>query len=446
MKTGVSTERSEEEASPAPPTNKLTHLARSFIHTFMKPRHKLIVILLVIAALLIAYEHKKNGRRIMSITSSPQSLSFAPPTPNTTSTEPSTLTIAAPGTPKPTKPVVTVGVILPLTGVQSVYGQGIKEGLDLAAKGVNETEKFRIRVKLAYEDTASEPKNAPAAARKLIDRDQATLLITGLSPTSLAVAPIAEEKKIVLFTMASLASALNSAGSFVFKNDDVSSKLGDGLANAALAAGTKNSAILYANYNDSVIESKTAFAKTLAANGGAVTGEQGFTQDTTDFRTILGKLIAPQPASIAIFGLQRDCALATEQLRDLGYRGQLYGFTCMDDPEVITAAKQHLEGAVFVSFNGIPSPKFSQLTQNAYGHEPLRFSAEAFDGLKLMALALLRAYDGKHPITSEALRETLTHLTSYSGEAGSVTFDAEGNATRSLYVKTMKNGKIEIVP
>lgn len=415
----------------------------------MKPKHKLIVLLLVIAALLVAYEHKKNGRRIMSVTSSPQQISFvsATSTPETEANGASTITV--PGTFKDKKPVVTIGVILPLTGVQSVYGQGIKEGLDLAATGVNETEKFSIGVRLVYEDTASEAKNAPAAAQKLIDRDRATLLITGLSPTSLAVAPIAEEKKIVLFTMASLASTLNSAGPFVFKNDDVSSKLGDGLAHAARNAKTESAGILYANYNDSVVEAKTAFAKTFAANGGTVTSEQGFTQDTTDFRTILGKLIAPvngkQPASIAIFGLQRDCALATEQLRDLGYPGQLYGFTCMDDPEVVALAKSDLEGAVFASFNNIPSPKFSELVMKAYGHEPLRWSAEAFDGLKLMALAVARAHDGENPITSEGLRETLTHLTSYSGEAGPVEFDKEGNATRPLYMKTVKGGKIEIV-
>lgn len=422
---------------------------RSFIHTFMKPKHKLIIILLFVLALLVAYDHKKNGRRIMSATSYPQVISFI----GTTTTPPATTTpdgsaIAIPGTFKDAKPITTVGVILPLSGVQAVYGQGIKEGLDLAATGINETEKFRIRVKLVYEDTASDAKNAPAAARTLIDRDQATLLITGLSPTSLAVAPIAEEEKVVLFTMASLAAPLNSAGPFVFKNDDVSSKLGNGLANAAREAKTESAAILYANYNDSVVESKAAFAKTFAANGGTITGEQGFTQDTTDFRTILGKLINPPagaPASLAIFGLQRDCALATAQLRDLGYRGKLYGFTCMDDPEVVAIAKADLEGAVFVSFNGIPTPKFSALVKSAYGHEPLRWSAEAFDGLKLMALALLRAYDGEHSITSENLRETLTHLTSYSGEAGQVTFDKEGNATRSVYVKTVKDGEIEIV-
>lgn len=414
----------------------------------MKPKHKLVIILLFVLALLVAYDHKKNGRRVMSVTSYPQIISFtgATTTPSAATT-PNTSAITIPGTFKNVKPVVTVGVILPLTGAQAVYGQGIKEGLDLAASGVNATEKFSIGLKLVYEDTASEAKNAPTKARKLIDRDQATLLITGLSPTSLAVAPIAEEKKVVLFTMASLASSLNSAGAFVFKNDDVSSKLGDGLANAARAAKTANAAILYANYNDSVIEAKTAFAKTFAANGGTVTGEQGFTEGTADFRAVWGKLVNPPagaPASVAIFGLQRDCALATEQLRGLGYRGQLYGFTCMDDPEVVTIAKTDLEGAVFVSFNGTPTPKFSELVRSAYDHDPLRWSAEAFDGLKLMALALARAHDGEHPITSENLRETLTHLTSYSGEAGQVTFDKDGNAARSVYVKTVRDGKIEL--
>jgi branched-chain amino acid transport system substrate-binding protein len=352
---------------------------------------------------------------------------------------------STPSTASKERPVATIGAILPLSGVQAIYGQGIREGIDLAADGINATEDFSIRVKIVYEDTASDVKNAPAAAHKLISQDKAVVLITGLSPTSLAVAPIAEEKRVVLFTMASLATKLNTAGKFVFKNDDVSSKLGEGLAETARAKGVTSTAVAHANYNDSVVEAKDAFMKRFAALGGKVTGDQGFTQETTDFRTILGKLIVPGPSSFAVFGLQRDCALATRQLRDLGYRGMLFGFTCMDDPEVVAAAKDAVEGATFVSFNGPPTETFSKLVQAKYSHAPLRWSAEAFDGMKLIALALARSRATVGRFDSPSLRATMTEIRGYTGEAGHADFDQDGNATRTLYVKTVRNGKIELV-
>ncbi len=419
----------------------------------MHPKNKLILILIVIAALGLGYDHYRNGRRLMSITSTPTLMQFAP---SASTTEQSATSATATATvPKPTEKAVpekpatrhteTVGVIIPLSGPQAVYGQGIKEGLDLAAKGVNDTETFGIRIKLVYEDTRSDVKNAPAAARKLISTDHAVALITGTSPVSLAVAPIAEETHTVLFTMASLATKLNSAGAYVFKNDDVSSKIGMALADEARKRGFASAGTLFATYNDAVVEYNEAFAKAFAEKGGTVTGSEGFTQDATDFRTQIQKLIAAGPATIAVMGLQRDCAIAVRQIRELGYGNQLFGYTCFDDPGTLAAAGNAAEGIIMNGYNGTPTPLFSGLVKKAYGHEPLRWSAEAFDGMKLLAIAISRSYDREHPVSPTTLKDTLSSVNGYSGEAGHAEFDKDGNASRESYVKTVKDGKIELV-
>ncbi len=360
---------------------------------------------------------------------------------------PTTSATPPPATAPVEKISYTIGVILPLTGNQAIYGQGIKEGLDLSAKGVNDTTRFGIHINLVYEDTRSEAKNAPTAARKLIDSDHAIALITGLSPTSLAVAPLAEEKKIVLFTMASLATQLNTAGAFVFKNDDDVAKIGILLAETALNKGFKTASILFAHYNDSTVDAKDAFIKKYKTQGGTIASTEGFSDTTADFKTILTKLIAPQPATVVILGLQRDCALAVKQIRELKYTNQLFGFSCMEDPQVIQTAGAATEGIIFANFNPPLPPNFVQKVKDAYGHEPLRWTVEAFDGLKLLAIAIAHttpADGAKSLITSDMLRETLTTVKSIGGESGTVTFDKEGNAQRALFLKTIKNGKVEI--
>ncbi len=416
----------------------------------MHPKNKLILILIVIAALGLGYDHYRNGRRILSITGTPQLLSYETST-SADGTATTTPTTTAPAKPRESAPAKqspkhseTIGVIIPLSGPQAIYGQGIKEGLDLAAKGVNDTDKFRIHINLVYEDTRSDVKNAPAAARKLITTDHAVALITGTSPISLAVAPIAEETRTVLFTMASLATKLNTAGDYVFKNDDVSSKIGAALAEEVRKRGFASAGTLFAAYNDAVVEYNEAFTKTFAEKGGAITGSEGFTQETTDFRTQIQKLIAQKPATIAVMGLQRDCAIAVRQIRELGYTNQLFGYLCFDDPGTLLAAGNAAEGVVMTGFNGMPTPLFTGLVKDAYGHEPLRWSAEAFDGLKLLAVAITRSYDGEHSVSPTTLKETLSSINGYTGEAGHADFDADGNASREAYVKTVKNGKVEI--
>ncbi len=353
----------------------------------------------------------------------------------------STASSTANGTPME-KETVSIGVIVPLTGAQAAYGQGIKEGLDLSADGINNTPRFGIRINLIYEDTQSDIKNAPAAARKLTSKDNVVALVTVLSPISLSVAPIAEETKTVLLTMASLSAKLNTAGPYVFKNDDVAAGIGITLADEAVKRGFMSAATIFAQYNDGVIEYHDAFLTEFKAKGGTVTGTEGFNGDMTDFRTPLRKLLAAKPAALTVMGLQRDCAIIAKQARELGYKGQLLGSLCFDDPTVVAAAGAAMEGAVMTSTNGTPSLKFVELTQKKYGHEPLRWSAEAFDGLRFLALGLVRAYDGKNPVTGYGLQTALALITSFNGEAGAAEFDKDGNAHRALHVKEVKNGEI----
>ena len=340
------------------------------------------------------------------------------------------------------KETVNIGVIVPLTGAQAAYGQGIKEGLDLSADGINNTARFGIRINLIYEDTQSDIKNAPAAARKLTSKDNVVALITVLSPISLSVAPIAEETKTVLLTMASLSAKLNTAGPYVFKNDDVAAGIGITLADEAIKRGFTSAATIFAQYNDGVIEYHDSFLKEFKAKGGTITGSEGFNGDMTDFRTPLQKLLTGKPFAITVMGLQRDCALIAKQARELGYKGQLLGSLCFDDPTVVAAAGAAIEGAIMTSTNGTPSGKFNELVMKKYGHDPLRWSAEAFDGLRFLALGLARAYDGKTPVTGYTLQNALSLITSFNGEAGEATVDKDGNAQRAIHVKEVKNGEI----
>lgn len=340
------------------------------------------------------------------------------------------------------KETVNIGVIVPLTGAQAVYGQGIKEGLDLSADGINNTTRFGIHINLIYEDTQSDVKNAPAAARKLANKDNVVAFITATSPLSLSVAPIAEETKTVLLTMASLSTKLSTAGPYVFKNDDIGAPIGTVLADEAIKRGFMTAGTIFAQYNDGVMEYHDSFLKEFKAKGGTITGTEGFNTDMTDFRTPLKKLLASKPSAITVMGLQRDCAIIAKQTRELGYKGQLLGSLCFDDPTVVAAAGAAIEGVIMTSTNGTLSGKFNELIMKKYGHDPLRWSAEAFDGLRFLALGLARAYDGKNPITGYALQNTLTLMTAFKGEAGEATFDKDGNAHRALHIKEVKNGEI----
>lgn len=93
--------------------------------------------------------------------------------------------------------VIKIGVILPLSGKQSVAGEVEKNGMLLALDSINYAGQ---KLDIIFEDFKSEVKNAPAAANKLINVDNVDAIITSSTAACEAVTPIVAKNKIPHFT------------------------------------------------------------------------------------------------------------------------------------------------------------------------------------------------------------------------------------------------------
>ncbi len=333
---------------------------------------------------------------------------------------------------------VKIGIILPLTGNQAAYGQGIQEGLEIALEEINNNMSRKINI--IYEDNAGEIKNSVSAAQKLINIDKVTALITGVSQHSLAVAPIAEQNKIVLYAMASQASALDNAGDYVFKNDDNLSSLGKKAAQLIFELGYRKAGVIFATYNDATKDASKSFNKIFEELGGKVAISEGFPKDESDFRSYLIKINSQKPEVIFLNGLQKDSGLMLKQIKELNLKEKIFANGTVEDPQVIDVAKEAAEGVIFVTFQGMPTKEFIQKNQEKYNHYPLRWSMEAYDGLKIIGLALSKI-PAKQSVNSDLLKEKLLTIKEYKGESGDIKFDDLGNAQRQIFIKIIKNGE-----
>lgn len=95
---------------------------------------------------------------------------------------------------------ITIGVILPLTGKFAVIGEGEQKGINLAIDSLKK--KFpNKKIKVIFEDFASETKNAVTAANKLISIDKVDAIITSTTSASEAVSPIIDKAKMIHFVI-----------------------------------------------------------------------------------------------------------------------------------------------------------------------------------------------------------------------------------------------------
>lgn len=91
------------------------------------------------------------------------------------------------------KPVIKIGVILPLTGSNSYMGEQMREGYEF----VKEYQHPDINYKLLYVDDQQSPAKAAIAAKKLVEVDKVDALLTGTSQTASVVADTAANAKVI---------------------------------------------------------------------------------------------------------------------------------------------------------------------------------------------------------------------------------------------------------
>ena len=110
---------------------------------------------------------------------------------------------------------VKVGAIYPLTGAASYIGEGSRIGAMIAQDQINESGGINGRkLELIIEDSQSEPRVGLSAFTKLTESDQVPVVMVSLTSISMALRPLAEERKVLLLAQSTAASNMRRNAGF----------------------------------------------------------------------------------------------------------------------------------------------------------------------------------------------------------------------------------------
>ena len=339
---------------------------------------------------------------------------------------------------------IKIGAILPLTGEAAKYGEDAKLGIDLAVEEINAAGGIKgKKIQVVYEDSQAAPSQGVAAIQKLVTVDKVPVIIGAMaSSVTLAIAPIAEENKVVLLSPASTAPQITEAGDYIFRNE-VSDAYG-GKAQAELTwdeLGIRNVAILYIN-NDYGVGTIDTFKKNFESYGGNITAIEVFEQGATDFRTQLTKIKDSNPDAIFLVGY-KEVILILKQAKELGIETQILSSTMFEDPEILEKVGDLAEGVIYVYYGGFDPESDEEQVETfisdlaeKYGREPGHYTAESYDAMKLISVAI-----EKGGYNSEEIKNALYDIKDYQGLAGSISFDENGDVIKLVTLKTVKDGK-----
>lgn len=329
--------------------------------------------------------------------------------------------------------VVKIGVVLPLTGNNAFAGEGMKNALNLALGKIDQT-KTSHKYQLIIENCAFDPKMAVSAARKLIDVDKVDAIISAYAPIGNAIAPIAEQNKIIHIGVAFDPKIAEGKYNFIlFTTADTASKA---LLNELRNRNINNIGIYYLN-NQGILAVYNAIKTYSQEYGVSIVAEEQFQPGERDFRSTITKVSSKNPEMNVLLSIPPELDILSKQLSDQGIRNQtttIYFET--------TQNKSLYEGLWSIGYAKISS-EFEKEYVSTFNKEITFGVPNVYDAFNLLVKAYESSTNTKPK--SDYVAQYLLDVKNNQGVLGLLNTDAQGIIDTPTSVKIIKNGKLESI-
>lgn len=332
------------------------------------------------------------------------------------------------------KEPIKIGAILPFSGKYSHYGERAKKALELALEDLD--------VQVIYEDSKMEPKEAVSAFLKMNNLEDIKIFITLSSSISMALAPLANENKVIQMAITASTPEYTSLGDFTFRTTPRAEAEDKELAKA-ITSQYEKVALFYSN-EERGLGHKETIKEEIEKLGGKVIAEESYMLEDMDFKTQLFKIKEKEPQALFLLGDAKTLGAILKQIGELGIEVQVFATRSAEDEQVLEIAGEAAQGVIYtVSFdpnsNNPLVEEFTRRYGEKYGETPDYIAAEAYEALILLSRAVEECKED-----TSCIKDYLFGLKDYQGLMGNLTFDENGDVYFPYFLKTIKDG--EFVP
>jgi branched-chain amino acid transport system substrate-binding protein len=344
---------------------------------------------------------------------------------------------------------IKIGQFASITGGNASFGVSSSQGVRMAFEEINAAGGILgKKINLVTEDDRSSPGEASTVVTKLINSENVAVVIGEVaSSRTLAAAPIAQQNKIPLVSPASTNIKVTQVGDYIFRVCFIDPFQGTVMAKfAANTLKAKKVAIIQDNKSDYSIGLTEYFTKKFTGLGGEIVEVQVFSAGDKDFKAQLTSIKSKNPEVIFIPAYYAETSLIARQAKELGINVPLIGGDGWDSDALVKVAGTALEGCYFsnhVSVND--TSKFVQdfvaKYKLLYKETPDAMSVLGYDAAKIVAEAIKNSKTAK----PEDIRNELAKIQNFRGVSGTITIDADRNATKPAVVLQIRGDKFVYV-
>lgn len=298
---------------------------------------------------------------------------------------------AAFGTPALAADEIKIGLGAPMTGGSAAFGKQLQTGAQAAIDAINAKGGVNGKqLKLVTADDACDPKQAVAAANRLVDQEKVTAVIGHFcSSSTIPASEIYDEANILNITPAStnpkvterdLSTILRTCG-----RDDQQGEVDAKFMKDVLKV--KRAAIINDKdtYGVGLANATRDAAKKL---GIEVVLEDGVTRGERDYNALVTKIKGANVDAVFFGGLYAEAGVLVKQMRQQGLKTPFISDDGIADPAFVTAAGgvQNAEG-VYMSF--LKDPRNDPASKGVV--DALKKSGSDAEGFTLYSYAAVQA-------------------------------------------------------
>lgn len=322
-----------------------------------------------------------------------------------------------------------LGVLVPLSGEMSPFGEKALRGVELAKEELPAVEFFVEDV-----GTGASHQVVTATSKLITQRKVDAVIGEFFLDQTLVAAPITERAKIPLFSQTLCSEEVAKLSLVTCGYPSTAEQLAS-LGSLFKKLGSRRIALLIENssYGEDTLRIVRPIVEQL---GVAVVADERTNAGERDFRTLITRMLKRKPD--VVFAVTADPGQSFsffQQLKQLGYDGARIGYLDID-PKYLAEFGASIEG---VYLPGLLAPQFSETFTKRYRarfqQEPEMYSALAYDLTRLVAL-------GARAGSSSPLQNVLTYRTQDPAVPG-YHLNADRTVSLPTFILQIRNGAFE---
>lgn len=324
------------------------------------------------------------------------------------------------------KPIVKIGVALPLTGNMAELGQSAKAAILSAFNTANSDTTNNLHYKVILEDDQFDPMVMKKIADKFVYQDKVNVIIDHFSVGAKVYGQVADQHKIINFHCSfgnagllgkynfqhflSVDTEVKSVGDFLEKRN---------LNDVALVIHNLGSGQEFLGKLEPELKSRNIKFHTETFNSGE-----------RDFNILIGKIKNKQATFIFAFSPELD--ILTKEIRKQG----LFDRQTIVIADLMAEKYDVYEGAF--SIGAVPTPQNLRKQLNLDG--PATYANYMYDIANIVVTGYEKSFDGTNIPTSDEVSAAIHSQKEWNGTVGEMSLDTSGQFHSAVHEIVIKNG------